>query len=852
MGPLLSEHSAMSDLENPDGVSTRGARQARPGAARRALEALDADRGLIVTGPTGVGKTSFLDEVLDGFDVAGHGGCVVALSARDLRDGGPDHIDEHLATASSPHVVLRIEDAETLDRACAHDVADRVRAGSVTLVTTHRNPPPLCPAFANLWKDDLLTRVDLEPLGPEATAEVLESLLGGPVSADLVRFMLHTVGGNLRHLDELTVRGVETGTLVEQDGVWVVVDDVAPTPGIADLIISELAALDPSIRDVVELVALSQPLPLPTLLTLVDADVVDQALSTGVITVRAPDVAQHGVVCLVDPSRADALRRTIPPGRRHDLHGRIEPLAPTSFDPSDPTTGEHLIRCVVCALECGRTVGIDLLTVALAAAEATDQRRLVRSLATTILQHPDCDTTRRVAALGARGAAARFLGDIDTAFADTTRAVASIGEPGHGVPVATAWAAVTAHADVRQYGRDDPDGAFAVLDEFARDHGDDVRARLAVDRYPRLVYAQRFGEARACRPREKFDAPTDVRLAVEVASLVLDAFTNPDDEVVHRAEALVVETGSLGSAANWFASYAQAILFLVRLWRGERGEAAELYRLTGALHDTDFFVDSTVRQLGAGYLADADGDDDRALAHFTAATAHLRVLDFSGWSVIGLTGQAMSTATSGDLIEAARLLDAARAAPVRAAGFLFPELRSRWCRTAIALGRPDAADLATELAAMGRRDDLGLVELWGLHALALLGAAGSTAGTTVPIRDRIDVLAESMTAPLPEALVWHARTLVADDRSGQVEAAHRVATLGYRLPVRRVTTAELTRRQREVAALVVKGCTNREIAERLHISVRTAETHIAHIFLRLGINSRAELAVVHGPVDPGR
>lgn len=51
----------------------------------------------------------------------------------------------------------------------------------------------------------------------------------------------------------------------------------------------------------------------------------------------------------------------------------------------------------------------------------------------------------------------------------------------------------------------------------------------------------------------------------------------------------------------------------------------------------------------------------------------------------------------------------------------------------------------------------------------------------------------------------------------------------------------LTRREREVLALVATGLTNQQIAEKLVISVRTVETHRAHVMDKLGFKNRAEL-----------
>lgn len=57
-----------------------------------------------------------------------------------------------------------------------------------------------------------------------------------------------------------------------------------------------------------------------------------------------------------------------------------------------------------------------------------------------------------------------------------------------------------------------------------------------------------------------------------------------------------------------------------------------------------------------------------------------------------------------------------------------------------------------------------------------------------------------------------------------------------------VPKPSLTRREREVAALVAEGLTNREIAQRLFISERTADGHLEHIREKLGISSRAQVA----------
>jgi DNA-binding NarL/FixJ family response regulator len=62
----------------------------------------------------------------------------------------------------------------------------------------------------------------------------------------------------------------------------------------------------------------------------------------------------------------------------------------------------------------------------------------------------------------------------------------------------------------------------------------------------------------------------------------------------------------------------------------------------------------------------------------------------------------------------------------------------------------------------------------------------------------------------------------------------------------------LSDREREVLRLLALGHTNQEIAKQLYISVRTAETHRAHIMQKLRLSSRAELvryALAQGLLD---
>jgi HD-GYP domain-containing protein (c-di-GMP phosphodiesterase class II) len=92
-----------------------------------------------------------------------------------------------------------------------------------------------------------------------------------------------------------------------------------------------------------------------------------------------------------------------------------------------------------------------------------------------------------------------------------------------------------------------------------------------------------------------------------------------------------------------------------------------------------------------------------------------------------------------------------------------------------------------------------------------------------------------------------AQQLLADARRGllDVDAVDAVlAAAGHTATrVRRRAPAGLTEREVEVLRLVAGGCSNPQIAERLVVSRRTAESHVQNIYAKIGISSRAAAAL---------
>ncbi|HEY2220807.1 alpha/beta fold hydrolase [Actinomycetospora sp.] len=133
------------------------------------------------------------------------------------------------------------------------------------------------------------------------------------------------------------------------------------------------------------------------------------------------------------------------------------------------------------------------------------------------------------------------------------------------------------------------------------------------------------------------------------------------------------------------------------------------------------------------------------------------------------------------------------------------------------------------------------------YELDVSDLVGQVAAPTLVVHRSGDRAAPVAQAEALAAGIDGARLVLLPGRShlpyaGDRDELVRVVRRFLGLPVARRRADGLTVRQREVAELVSRGCTNREIAARLGIDERSAEGHVERIRLRLGFRSRAQIA----------
>jgi len=171
------------------------------------------------------------------------------------------------------------------------------------------------------------------------------------------------------------------------------------------------------------------------------------------------------------------------------------------------------------------------------------------------------------------------------------------------------------------------------------------------------------------------------------------------------------------------------------------------------------------------------------------------------------------------------------------------------------VGEASTAAGAVELVGELRPDvlvlDVGLPDRSGIAATTdVMAASPATRVLILTVHDDVAYLRRAFDAGAAGYLLKEAADVELVQAVRQVASGQRyvhpslgAALLSADTPPARPTGpgGELSDREVDVLALIAEGLTNAEIAERLYVSVRTVETHRAHIHQKLNVRTRAEL-----------
>ncbi|HEY5858576.1 MAG TPA: LuxR C-terminal-related transcriptional regulator [Aldersonia sp.] len=762
--------------------------------------------------------------------------------------------------------VIGVDDAHLLDRQSALVVHQIVRRGLATVVLTVRTGEQAPDAITALWKDAALPRLELQPLSRDETTVLLETVLDAQVESATAERLWSTTRGNPLYLKQLLDDELAADRFVRRSGLWVWDTPLTVSPTLAELLENAMGRQPASVVGVLDVLAVADPLELDVLRDLADADAINAAETRGLITVDA-SVAPV-IVRLAHPMFGEVRRRRIATLQLRRLRG----LVVNSLGRCGGLGARQRVRRAVLARE--SDLEPDPTELCIAAIEA--------------LRSFDADLAERLAA------AAVDAGGGRSALQVRAEALVNSGRGGDGAAV---------YADLAATAESSPErvvyslaGAASAALELYIDTADEMMASVRET-------AGRIGFAQAYDSIATFVHATAGRCADAVAAASLASGAPPGRLAAFealRAIGEVIAYGDLGridavesAAATGYAVTAEHysvanVHFLIglrRLQANRYGGRLDTARAIADRHNADatgvpaVHVWASVMR-GISRLADGDlaaarrslcdalafspamvnrnvgslghavltttlaigGDHAAAAQVWTARPAGVQPSEILLWETDLVLAQAWLSAAAGSVAEARKSVldgaarESARGRPAREAMLL---------QTAAQFGDSSVADRLTELAEIveGPR-----VHTAAAHAEALRDCDGEglqrAAAGYEEFGDRI-----ASADAAAQAAVLHTR----HGRRGAAMSASATATrlasaTGADTPALRAkaTPVPLTDRQREVITLAATGLTNRDIAERLVMSVRTVEGHLFRASRRTGINTRAGLIALVG------
>ena len=867
---------------------------------RQLLRADRGPRGAAVFGDAGVGKTRLVTEVIE--EQRADGATVEWVRATEaakriplgsfahlLAPGDEAHQRDDLLhlglarlheRAGTGPFLLAVDDAHLLDEVSVALLHLAVTQASVrVLLSVRSGERDLPPGLVALWKDELLTRVDVRPLDRDATEHLVLAVLGGTVPTSLLDRIWQLSRGNALFVRELVTAAVERR---EGGGSGRI---VLPAEGtrerLRELVDERLRMLEPGARAALEIVAVGEQVPLEVAERLVDPDDVEVLERRGLVEVVGTDRA--GIVQVAHPLYGEVLAEALPRVRRRavlrDLVGAVEAL-------DDVARADRFDRF-------DRFDRLRLATWRLESGVPGDPEQLLRLAREAMgrLDHNLAERLARAAGGTDRADAGLVLGEALAGQGRIDEAQAALAGLQASDPELVARIAVARASELFLH-LDRSGDAFDVL----RAADDELEGHPAWQAECRSVLAQMYmfslrlaeaGEiAEALLAAADVPEPARVR-AVSVAVTAwgaegrIDAalgLLNDDLHASARRHLREVPYGDLQlrmarfQALYWSGrvreidAYTAANLGLdvvhpppslrgilsgfrggALLLRGHARDAlAELQRSSRALEENDWFGQRPLAEairaraaVFAGDLATAEAAIQQADAAFLADTLRgartLPYIELSRSWLLAARGKV------GEAVE--RCLGLAAAMEHVAKPMAVETLHA-----AVRLGRASEAMEAMERLALAV--DGPLVGAMASHTRAL--ATGSADDLASVAGDFAALGADLLAA---EAYRSAANVYRREGRGASASAAARrtdelLATCGDpSSPGLELVVSqgeELTGREREVALLAAAGRTSPEIAEALYLSVRTVDTHLHRVYRKLSIEGRHELAQALG------
>ncbi len=863
---------------------------------QRIVEAL-LDRSasaVVLAGVAGVGKTRLLVEALDRLSAKGLVTrlAVATRSASAIPFGAIAHLlpaslatpgsrsnllrlagESILEEAGAGSLVLGIDDAHLLDDTSAALVHHLALQGNAEVVTAVRSGEQAPDPIVALWKDQVAERVEIPALSRAEVEELTRLVLGSQVDRATVHLLWSTTRGNPLFLRELILGGLQAGRLQQLDGVWIWRGPFAMSARLKEVLDLRLRDLASGERGALAIAAIAGSIELSILERLAGSDSVEALQHLGLLE-AADDGGRRVEARVSHPLYGEAARKATPElGIRH-----IQLALADAVQSTGARRREDLPRVATWRLEGGDLGHADQMAAAARRALSVFDAELAERLARAAVDGGGGFPAAIVAAEAVM-AQGRFL-EAEAMLKELSSTAATDIERTQ---------AVVARGSNLFWHLGQADAVRRAIEEGLRGVRDPaLRDAVETSLVPSLLFGGRTEEALAIALEVLERGSADVRVLLEAATAasfgLAVAGRTPDAEAVidrwHPEAEAVAEI--LPFAHFWL----RGNRYLVHAWAGEVRRAVqegeELYEHVLALHTGP---ERAPHAFMIGSLTFLTGRIRSASAWLREAIPLLREVDLLRHRSACLGQLARCSALLGDAATAERAL--AEAEECRVESFKMDEvfigLGQAW--TAVARGETSrgldlALSTAERVGAMGQF----VFEAEALHDATSLGGAGRAA-------TRLNELGASKDSELVAAFAAHAGALVVADAQGLLSVSARFEQMGMLLyaaeasaeaaaifaaagrkgsalaateraralaamceGARTPTLAELetplpiTPREREIATMAAAGLSNKEIARRLVVSVRTVDNHLHAVYEKLGIAGREELKPILEPM----
>nr|WP_256105441.1 LuxR family transcriptional regulator [Streptomyces sp. ODS05-4] len=768
--------------------------------------------------------------------------------------------------------VVFVDDLHLLDAASALLLRQLMTARVVWLIGTMRTGEPVSEAVRSLINEERVQHHVLGELDLPQTEQVLHTALGAPVSRRTVAALFDASRGNMLYLRELVLGALTADSLRQEGSVWELAEGrPLGSARLSELIDSRLATVLPRARALLESLALCGVLPLADAHAIASSETVCDLERSGVIAVHVDGLRRH--VEFTHPLYGEVLRNSLPALlRRARLKEQVARIKATGARRHDDP-----LHIATWSLAATGTADPDLLMrAALLARHAHDYHHAVSLLEALPVEHRtigsqlllgDCrfelgSPQRAEAALAE--AADLAVTDQEKLAVAFTRAMSLFWA---GNSTAQALAVIAEASDVL-VGTDEllmlrvcegalraisgqPSEALTLLADL-----EGMEVGPAEVTHPGIwaVGAMMRPAARALtgsalRAVEDAEHAYELHQRVDAEALIL----HPAGQLISLVLALA-EAGRLPEAREtgnraWDA-LGQVLNPVTSIWLAYHQAHTEW--LAGRVRTAHRWYTECAAQ------SRTHGNERAlrlALSGLAAANAMLGDLGAAETAEKQAQGSPVMGYRAGEEVLGAAWLFAAQGHLTQARAVLSEGIetaRAGGCLASEALLLTDMARLGGAREAAGRLAELATACEGDLGRARAMLACALAAGEPEQLMDAAEEL-EQLGADLlcaeaatVAASAWQRREQ-SRKASMALQSAHSYLSRceGARTPLltsTTVSTVPLTPREQEIALLAATGTASKDIADALGLSVRTVNNHLHHVYGKLGITTRRELA----------